>query len=464
MIGKTPKEHQMSIFEVALESFIDMNHELVLLSKQIDWKAVESEFAEYYCADNGRPSVPIRKMVGMLLLKNIYNLSDEGVVARWMENPYMQYFTGEKVFQKRPPMNPIDMTKFRKRIGTIGSEKIFKISLLVNAKEITAKEMKLVMIDSTVQEKNITFPTDAKLYRKIIARVLKMARKEDIELRRTYTRELKALKLKVRFMNHPTRMKEGKKAVKRIRTITRAMVGDITRKMNERQLSLYGKDLELFVRVINQDRNDKDKVYSLHEPEVQCISKGKEHKKYEFGNKSAIAKTRSGLIVSALAFLGNPYDGHTISAHLEQIRRLTGYAPEEAVTDRGYRGKKEVGRTKINIPTSGTLGQSYYQKTKARKKFQKRAGIEPVIGHLKSDHRMMRNFLKGTRGDVINTLMAAAAYNMRHWMNKNALSSFVSWLKTVIKGLENVIFGNENQYAYQYLTLATVAKSGVWQA
>ena len=464
MIGKTPKEHQMSIFEVALESFIDMNHELVLLSKQIDWEAVESEFAEYYCADNGRPSVPIRKMVGMLLLKNIYNLSDEGVVARWMENPYMQYFTGEKVFQKRPPMNPIDMTKFRKRIGTIGSEKIFKISLLVNAKEITAKEMKLVMIDSTVQEKNVTFPTDAKLYRKIIAKVLKMARKEDIELRRTYTRELKALKLKVRFMNHPTRMKEGKKAVKRIRTITRAMVGDITRKMNERQLSLYGKDLELFVRVINQERNDKDKVYSLHEPEVQCISKGKEHKKYEFGNKSAIAKTRSGLIVSALAFLGNPYDGHTISAHLEQIRRLTGYAPEEAVTDRGYRGKKEVGRTKINIPTSGTLGQSYYQKTKARKKFQKRAGIEPVIGHLKSDHRMMRNFLKGPRGDVINTLMAAAAYNMRHWMNKNALSSFVSWLKTVIKGLENVIFGNENQYAYQYLTLATVAKSGVWQA
>ena len=454
----------MSIFEVALESFIDMNHELVLLSKQIDWEAVESEFAEYYCADNGRPSVPIRKMVGMLLLKNIYNLSDEGVVARWMENPYMQYFTGEKVFQKRPPMNPIDLTKFRKRIGTIGAEKIFKISLLVNAKEITGKEMKLVMIDSTVQEKNITFPTDTKLYRKIIARVLKMARKEDIELRRTYTRELKALKLKVRFMNHPTRMKEGKKAVKRIRTITRALVGDITRKMNEHQLSMYGKDLELFVRVINQERNDKDKVYSLHEPEVQCISKGKDHKKYEFGNKSAIAKTRSGLIVSALAFLGNPYDGHTLSAHLEQIRRLTGYAPEEAVTDRGYRGKKEVGRTKINIPISGTPGQSYYQKTKARKKFQKRAGIEPVIGHLKSDHRMIRNFLKGTRGDAINTLMAAAAYNMRHWMNKNALSSFVSWLKTVIKGLENVIFGNENQYAYPYLTLATVAKSGVWQA
>ena len=141
----------MSIFEVALESFIDMNHELVLLSKQIDWVEVESDFAEYYCADNGRPSVPIRTMVGMMLLKSIYNLSDEGVVARWLENPYMQYFTGERVFQRRPPMNPIDMTKFRKRIGESGAEKIFKISLLVNAAEITEKELNQVMIDSTVE-------------------------------------------------------------------------------------------------------------------------------------------------------------------------------------------------------------------------------------------------------------------------------------------------------------------------
>lgn len=431
----------MSIFEVALESFIDMNHELVLLSKQIDWEVVEYEFAEYYCADNGRPSVPIRKMVGMMLLKNIYNLSDEGVVARWMENPYMQYFTGEKVFQKRPPMNPIDMTKFRKRIGAMGAEKIFKLSLMVNAKEITEKEMKQVMIDSTVQEKNITFPTDAKLYRKIIAKVLNISRKEEITLRRTYTREMKALKLKVRFMNHPTRMKEGKKAVKRMRTIARAMVNDITRKMDEHQLSYYRKDIELYIKVINQERSDKNKVYSLHEPEVDCISKGKEHKKYEFGNKSAIAKTGSGLIVSALAFRGNPYDGHTLSAHWEQIRRLTGYTPEEMLTDRGYRGKKTVGGTEICIPTSGAPGQSYYQKTKARKKFRKRAGIEPVIGHLKSDHRMMRNYLKGTLGDAVNTLMAAAAYNMRHWMNNNALYSFVSWLKALVGRLENVIFG-----------------------
>lgn len=457
MIGKTPTEHQMSIFDVALESFIDMNHELVLLSRQIDWEEVESEFSEYYCADNGRPSVPIRTMVGMMLLKSIYNLSDEGVVARWLENPYMQYFTGEKVFQKRPPMNPIDMTKFRKRIGSQGAEKIFKISLMVNAKEITAKEMKMVMIDSTVQEKNITFPTDAKLYRKIVERVLKLSEREGIELRRTYTREMKALKLKVRFMNHPTRKKEGKKAVKRMRTIARAMVNDIARKMDAFQQKQYGKDLELYLCVINQERSDKNKVYSLHEPEVQCISKGKEHKKYEFGNKSAIGKTGSGLIVSALSFRGNPYDGHTLSSHWEQIRRLTGHTPKEILTDRGYRGKKSVGSTEVSIPTSGSPGQSYYEKRKVKKKFCKRAGIEPVIGHLKSDHRMMRNYLKGTLGDAVNTLMAAAAYNMRHWMNKNALSSFVSWLLALVGRHENVLFGNENQYACWPSTLAAVA-------
>ena len=448
----------MSIFEVALESFIDMNHELVLLSRQIDWVEVESDFAEYYCADNGRPSVPIRTMVGMMLLKSIYNLSDEGVVARWLENPYMQYFTGERVFQRRPPMNPIDMTKFRKRIGESGAEKIFKISLLVNAAEITEKELNQVMIDSTVQEKNITFPTDAKLYRKIIDRVLKVSRREHIVLRRTYTREVKALKLKVRFMNHPTRMKEGKKAVKRLRTIAKAMVNDMARKMNDMQLSCYREDIELYRRVIRQERSDKDKVYSLHEPEVECISKGKEHKKYEFGNKSAIAKTSSGLIVSALAFHGNPYDGHTLPAHLEQVSRLTGYTPKEALADRGYRGRKRVGSTEISIPSSGTPGQSYYQKRKARKKFCKRAGIEPVIGHLKSDHRMMRNYLKGTLGDAINTMMAAAAFNMRHWMNKNALSSFVSWLKTLAGHVEKVLFENINQYACWRSTLAMVAK------
>lgn len=448
----------MSIFEVALESFIDMNHELVLLSRQIDWAEVESDFSEYYCADNGRPGVPIRTMVGMLLLKSMYNLSDEGVVARWVENPYMQYFTGEKVFQKRPPMNPIDMTKFRNRIGEGGAEKILGMSLKVNAEEMTEKELDQVMIDSTVQEKNITYPTDAKLYRKIIERVLKMAAREHIKLRRSYTREVKALKLRIRFMNHPKRMKEGRKAVRRLRTIAKAMVNDIARKMSDARLSLHKKDIDLYLRVIRQERGDRDKVYSLHEPEVECVSKGKEHKKYEFGNKSAIVKTGSGLIVGALAFHGNPYDGHTLPAHLEQVRRLTGHTPKEALADRGYRGKRRVEGTEISIPSSGTPGRSAYQKRKARKKFRKRAGIEPVIGHLKSDHRMIRNYLKGTLGDAINTMMAAAAFNMRHWMNRHALPSFVSILLMLARLLRSVSYEDGTHNVCRRPTLAAVAK------
>ena len=194
---------------------------------------------------------------------------------------------------------------------------------------------------------------------------------------------MKALKQKVRFMKHPTRMKEGRKAVKLMRTIARAMVNDIARKMDAFQLEQYGKD---------------------------------------------------------------------------QILRLTGYVPKEALIDRGYRGKKRVGDMAVSIPTSGTPGQSYCQKRKARKKFCKRAGIEPVIGHLKSDHRMMRNYLKGTLGDAINTMMATAAYNMRHWMNKNALQFFVSWLRVLVGCLENVILANEKQYAGLYPTLAIVAE------
>ena len=458
MIGKTPRVHQMTFHEVALESFIDMNHELVQLSKAIDWAEVESEFSGYYCSDNGRPGVPIRKMVGMMLLKNIYDLSDEEVVARWMENPYMQYFTGETVFQKRPPINPADFSKFRKRIGKEGAEKLFRLSLRENAKEMTRKEMKQVIVDSTVQEKNITFPTDAKLYRKVIEKVRTIAEKEEIELRRTYTRELKALKLKIRFMNHPTRHREGAKAVRRMRTIARAMVNDLSRKLAAKEIGGYGSDIALYLRVINQERTDTNKIYSLHEPEVECISKGKDYKKYEFGNKSGIAKTRSGLIVSALAFHGNPYDGHTLPDHLDQIERLTGFVPEEAVADRGYRGRKIIGQTRISIPTSGGKGQTYYQKTKERKKFRKRAGIEPVIGHLKSDHRMIRNYLRGTLGDAINTLLAAAAYNLRHWMNKLPHTSFVCCLRALVRQLEKLIFENQQHYPRLRTVLATLAK------
>ncbi|MFY9115693.1 MAG: IS5 family transposase [Bacteroidales bacterium] len=418
MVGKIPKTHQLDFFQTPLVNFIDMNHELVQLAHNIDWESVEHDFSGYF-SERGRPSVPVRKMVGLLLLKSLYNLSDERVVAQWRENPYFQYFTGEKVFQKGYPFDPSDFVHFRKRIGKEGAEKLLSLSIRLNLEEdgkIKRSKVKEVIVDTTVQEKNITYPTDGKLYKKVIKQCKEIAEREGVVLRRTYTRELKSLSLKMRFMNHPKRKKEGRKALRRLRTIAKAQVNDLVRKLPPEQRKPYEELLLRFCAVITQERNDKNKIYSLHEPDVVCISKGKEGKPYEFGNKSSIAKTVCGLVVGAMAFEGNPYDGHTLPVQLEQIKRLTGHRPKFAFVDRGYRGKTSVESTKVEIPGPGKKGQSYYLKQKARRKFRQRAGIEPVIGHLKRDHRMLRNYLKGTAGDAINTMMAAAGYNLRHWI------------------------------------------------
>jgi len=458
MLGKTPKYHQVNLFQTPLKTFINMEHELIQLADAIDWDAVEVEFMGYF-AELGRPGVPIRKMVGLMLLKSLYNLSDENTVARWVENPYYQYFTGEFVFQTTPPIDPADFSKFRRRIGEEGAEKLLKLSIQLNADECV-KETE-VMVDTTVQEKNITFPTDVKLTRKVIARCLKTARNENITLRRTYTRELKKLNLQTRFMNHPKRKREGLKAKKRLQTIGKALVNDLARKMNSEQLKVYLGDLMLYSRVLTQKRTDSNKIYSLHEPDVQCIAKGKEHKQYEFGNKSSIAKTKTGVIVGAIAFKGNPFDGHTLPEQLEQIKRLSGMTVKNALVDRGYRGRKWIDDTKVEIPGTGKPTDSYYTKQKARKKFCRRAGIEPVIGHIKQDHRMQRNYLKGTLGDAINTMLAAAGYNLKHWLNK-VIFVFKSIYELLIaETLDFTILAQTRQMTF--LTLSGFGKRGFWQ-
>jgi len=458
MLGKTPKYHQVDLFQTPLKNFINMEHELIQLADAIDWDAVEVEFKGYF-AELGRPGVPIRKMVGLMLLKSLYNLSDENTVARWVENPYYQYFTGEFVFQTTPPIDPADFSKFRRRIGEEGAEKLLKLSIQLNADECV-KETE-VMVDTTVQEKNITFPTDVKLTRKVIARCLKTARKENITLRRTYTRELKKLNLQTRFMNHPKRKREGLKAKKRLQTIGKALVNDLARKMNSEQLKVNLGDLMLYSRVLTQKRTDSNKVYSLHEPEVQCIAKGKEHKQYEFGNKSSIAKTKTGVIVGAMAFKGNPFDGHTLPEQLDQIKPLSGMTVKNALVDRGYRGRKWIEDTKVEIPGTGKPTDSYYTKQKARKKFCRRAGIEPVIGHIKQDHRMQRNYLKGTLGDAINTMLAAAGYNLKHWLNK-VIFVFKSIYELLIaETLDFLILAQTRQLSF--LTQSSFGKRGFWQ-
>ena len=417
MIGKTDKSPQLNIFQVPLAQFINTRHELYVLANQIDWQSVEDEFSSFYCPDNGRPSIPIRKIVGVLLLKMMFNHSDESVVNRWRENPYWQYFCGETFFQHEKPFDPTELIKFRKRIGDDGAEKLLKLSInLFGRDEIEEKE---VCIDTTVQEKNITYPTDAKLRKKIIVRCWDIAGKEGIKLRQSYRRTLKQLMIDQRFREHPKRRKKANAAARKIDTIAGRVVRDIERKLTSEQKLVYEKDLLIFNMVLQQQRSDKNKIYSIHELEVSCIAKGKEAKKYEFGNKSSIVVTKhSRIIVGAMAFEGNPYDGHTLDAQLDQVERLTEKFPQVAIVDRGYKGRKTVNEVEICTPRKLKASANSYRKQKIRKRFRARAGIEPIIGHVKHEHRMERNFLAGVIGDQINTILAATGFNMMKKLRK----------------------------------------------
>jgi len=417
MIGKIEKTPQLEIFKVPLKHFIKENHELVLLSKKINWEQLESELGIYYCDDNGRPSIPIRTIAGIVLLRRMFDESDESILDRWVENPYWQYFCGEIYFQHDPPFDRTELIKFRKRIGEEGSEQLLKMSVqLFPRKEVQEDE---ILLDTTVQEKNITFPTDVKLQKKIIEKCRKIANKEGIELRQTYKRELKQLMIDQRFHSHPRRRKKARAAARRIKVIAGRVVRDVERKMDNNQKEKYAPQLDIFNKVLTQQRNSSDKVYSIHQPHVKCIAKGKEAKKYEFGNKSSIAKTKkSGIIVGAMAFIDNLYDGDTLLPQLKQTERITGHKPKVGITDRGYKGRKVVNGVQIIIPAKLPASANNYQKQKARKRFRARAGIEPIIGHLKQDHRMSRNYLLDEQGDLVNTLLAAAGFNLRKMLQR----------------------------------------------
>ena len=401
----------MSFISPDLMDQLNPKHELVILSNTIPWDYLEEELSGFYHKRMGRPAKPVRLMVGLMILKQMENLSDERIVEAWVRDPYMQYFCGETQFQWYYPCDPTDLTYFRKRIGEEGVQKVLEVSILLHGKKALEKE---VLIDTTVQEKNITFPTDSKLHCKIIENCRKIAQDESIPLRRSYTRTVKRLLLDLRFANHPKNRKRANKAQRQLKTIAGRLVRELFRKLPQEILELYKDSLERFETVLNQQKKSKNKIYSLHEPDVYCISKGKEHKKYEFGSKASLVSTRdSGIIVGALGFKNNVYDGHTLNRVLNQVTELRGERPEIGLCDRGYRGRTRVNGTLIMVPKPAPKRATDYEKRKNRKRFRRRASIEPIIGHLKSDHRLARNYLKGFVGDSINLMMAAAAFNFK---------------------------------------------------
>ena len=443
----SPANHQqMSFMAADLLEQLNPKHPLLQLAKTIPWDYFESEFAPLY-SDIGRPAKPIRLMVGLSILKHMENISDDVLVEHWLQNPYYQAFCGEKEFQWSLPCAPSDLVYFRKRVAEEGYEKILAASIAIHGDQALEEE---ACIDTTVQEKNITFPTDAKLYRKIIVHCLKLARAHNIKLRRSYAKEIKQRKLECRFAGHPGNRAKARKAVKRLKTIAGRLVRELERKLPVDVLEALAKKFALFHRGLEQKRGDKHKLYSLHEPHVYCMSKGKEHKRYEFGTKVSITTTRdSKIIVGAMAFDSNRYDGHTLGDVLSQLKRLNQYSPAVALCDRGYKGKSKINDTRILRPSTNTRNTDSAYKKLMRKRFRKRAGIEPVIGHLKSDHRLSRNYLKGFDGDQINVLMAAAAFNFRKWMRLYLLavkkSSFwrtLSCLTAVPNRLNSALLAN----------------------
>ena len=418
-----PNANQGNFLFADLLDQLNPKHPLLQLSRQIDWSVFDEEFSSLY-SPLGKPSKHIRLMVGLSILKHMENLSDEVLVQRWVQNPYYQAFTGEIEFQWKLPCNPTSLTKFRHRIGATGHEKILAVSIALHPEKIAEEEM---CIDTTVQEKNTTFPTDAKQYRKIHQQLIKIARKENIRLTRTHEKEVKRLKLHTRFATHPKNRKRARYAVKRLKTISGRLLREIQRKMTLEQLHRYHEKLALFLRMLLQKRGSKNKLYSLHEPHIYCMSKGKAHQRYEFGTKASITSTRdSNIIIGALAFEKNVFDGHTVPDVLAQVKRLLGRVPVIGIADRGYRGKSKVNDTQIMTPKPARKNASVDAMELAKKRFRRRAGIEPVIGHLKSDHRLRRNFLKGFAGDQINLIMAAAAFNVKKWMRE-----VIFWLKKI---------------------------------
>ena len=426
-MGKSPIQNQGELFRPLLSEFIDMSHELVLLAKKIDWKYFEKDFSEFY-SNTGQPSMPIRLMVGSLLLKRIYNLGDETLAQAWVMNPYMQYFCGESHFQHRFPCDPSDFVHFRKRIGEQGIEKIFIQSVELHGN--TAKSKK-VLSDTTVQENNITFPTDAKLAKVIIDKVNKIATKENAKQRQSYKRISKKLVRATYNGKHPRRKKNAQKAQRKLNTIAGRVVRELLKKLPSEILKKYEQELLLYQKILDQKRQDKNKIYSTHKPYTACIAKGKAHKQYEFGNKIGIMINPESLVILAVqSYEGNPHDSRTIEPLLNQIQENLNYKPDEVIYDRGGRGKSTINGVTISTPKPPLKKDSRYTKLKKRKKFRRRAAIEPVIGHLKTDFRMGQNYLKGAKSPQINAMLAATGWNLKKLMKKlkkELLWFYFSW-------------------------------------
>lgn len=406
---------QIELFQVELVRLLDPDHPMVRLAGRIDWAAFEKAFAAMWHDREGRPAIDTRLMVSLHYLKYSFDLSDEAVVEGWVQNPYWQYLGGMRYFRHTAPLDPSSMSRWRGRAGKSGMEELLQQTIRagLQMKAVTPAQLARVNVDTTVEEKHVRFPTDARLYDRSRERLVKEARKEGIVLRQSYCRVSKSLLISHGRYIHARQPKRAARCRAKLRTYLGRVIRDIERKKGGRICPALDSLLELARRIHAQQKNDKNKLYSVHAPEVECISKGKVNKRYEFGVKVSVATTsKGGWHVGAMSCPDNPYDGHTLGPALEQISRIAGTAPSQVFVDAGYRGHgclQGKGNPEVHVDKKrrGKIAQRLW------KWMKRRAAVEPGIGHLKHGHRLDRNRLWGKQGDMVNAILSAAGMNFR---------------------------------------------------
>ena len=405
---------QGDLLRPRLVDMIDLRHELVKLAGLIDWDVFERQWGGFFPSTTGRPASPPRLVAGLLYLQHAFRLSDEAVVARWVENPYFQHFTGETFFQHAPAIDPSSLTRWRKRIGEEGVEWLLTQTIEAGRRCGALKQTSFerVAVDTTVMEKAVAHPTDARLYERARAHLVELAKKAGTPLRQTYARLAPRLAAQVGRYAHAKQFRRMRKALRTLKGYTGRVMRDVERGVGAMPTGPLREriveKLALVERLLRQTPRSRGKLYALHEPDIDCIAKGKARKRYEFGVKVALATTlKEGFVVGMRSFPGAPYDGHTLKPTLEQTEILTGRHAALAVVDRGYRGH---GVTTTKVLISGARRGLTPALTAA---LRRRSAIEPEIGHMKSDGRLARCPLRGPLGDALFAVLCGCGHNIR---------------------------------------------------
>ena len=404
------------LFRARLDQIINLKHELVQLAAKIDWDWIDGEIAPLF-SENGRPGIETRFVIGLLLLKHIYGLSDEAVCERWVYDPYFQHFTGAEFFQHQFPHERSDLSHWRKRLGA-KLELLLAESLRIahESGALRTRDLKRVTVDTTVQPKAITFPTDAKLLHAAIKGLNRLAQKCGLRLRQSYLRIAKHAAMMAGRYAHAKQFKRHHQQLRLLRRRLGRIIRDIRRKIiGQTELeAAFERPLARAEQIRSQQQRQRGwKLYSFHAPEVECIGKGKASAPYEFGVKASVVTTNARapggqFVLHAKALPGNPYDGHTLGGAIDATEKLTGCAIERVYVDKGYRGHDTANPRRVFIS-----GQKRGVFGAIQRELRRRSAIEAVISHMKTDGHLGRCHLKGRDGDAANVILSAVGHNLR---------------------------------------------------